>query len=78
MCVKITENKEVQWDLVQIKIEHEEMIRQAEQEKLAQEALDDLHPNVKSYNPALAWVGRRMVEIGSKLVALSEPEAPLN
>lgn len=50
----------------------EELIRQAEREHLIREMLEErrLHP-IRRYNPALAWVGRRMMTFGSKLVTMS-------
>lgn len=52
-------------------LHQQEMRKEAEKERLAQEVLAErrkLHPH---YNPALAWVGRRMVMIGKQLMHLA-------
>lgn len=44
-----------------------ELIKQAEQDRLAQEVLAE----EEAYLPTLAWLGERMVEIGRGLITLS-------
>ncbi len=46
----------------------EELIRQAEEARVANEVM------AERKNPTLAWVGRRMVEVGSRLIKLSNDE----
>lgn len=47
----------------------EELIREAEEARAANELLADRK------NPALAWVGRRMVEVGKSLIKMSGDDA---
>ncbi len=47
-----------------------ELIEQAEMDQLAHEILSERRKNI----PALAWVGQRMVNIGSKLVEMSKQD----
>ncbi len=49
----------------------DELIKQAEQDRIAKELLAERKQQHAHYNPALAWVGHRMQEIGSRLVKLS-------
>lgn len=49
----------------------DEMIKQANKDRLAQEVAEEQRRQHKTYNPALAWVGRRMVTIGSTLLRQS-------
>lgn len=51
-----------------------DMLHQAEQERLAREVIADRRKDAKTYNPALAWLGQRMMDMGSKLVAMSDSE----
>ncbi|MDZ4767095.1 MAG: hypothetical protein SGI73_21350 [Chloroflexota bacterium] len=44
-----------------------ELIKQAEQDRLAQEILAD----GTAYIPSLAWLGERMLDLGKGLIALS-------
>lgn len=44
-----------------------EMVKRADQDRLAQEILAD----ERGYIPSLAWVGERMVELGKSLLAMS-------
>jgi hypothetical protein len=57
------------WSLETEKIRQEQLIREAEQERLAREVLQAERQD--TFNPALAWVGQRLVDIGSSLVRLA-------
>jgi hypothetical protein len=48
----------------------EELVKRAREDRMAQEVLAAEH----GYNPSLAWVGERIVEIGKSLIALSGRE----
>lgn len=45
---------------------YEDLLREAEEARAAQEALGD-----HRFNPALAWMGRRMVTLGKGLIKMS-------
>jgi hypothetical protein len=49
----------------------EELIKRAQEDRLAQELL----ANERRYIPSLAWVGERIIEIGQSLIALSGRES---
>jgi hypothetical protein len=52
---------------------HKELVEEAEQFQLARQVLYERR------SPALAWVGRRMIEIGAKLVGNEgKPDLSLN
>lgn len=51
------------------RINHELLIKEAEQARLASELAQEARHD--AFNPALAWVGQRMVDIGSSLVKLA-------
>ena len=59
------------WDIENLHLIHNEMIKQAEQDHLAQALIDANRKTQRHYNPALAWVGQRMMNVGQKLVAIS-------
>jgi len=48
----------------------QELIKRAQEDRMAQELL----ASERRYIPSLAWVGKRMVEIGKSLIALSGRE----
>ncbi len=62
------------WDIDNLKFMHEEMVKQAEKDHLAQAVIDESRHLHHTYNPALAWVGRRLVTVGAKIVAMSGDE----
>ncbi len=76
------------WDIDNLKFIREEMVKQAQNDHLAQEVIDESRHEHHTYNPALAWVGRRLVNVGTKIVAISgndddpragyQPEVHLN
>ncbi len=75
------------WDIDNLKFIREEMVKQAQEDHLAQEVIEDERQQHHTYNPALAWVGRRLVTVGTKFVAMSgnddqragyQPEVHLN
>jgi hypothetical protein len=49
----------------------QERMEQAENDRLVQEAIQARRDANKGYNPALAWLGTRMQEVGTQLVKLS-------
>lgn len=55
------------WNLENYEQYRKELIEQAEHDQLARDVLNER----RKFNPALAWVGQRMVDIGSKLVSMS-------
>lgn len=54
-------------ELLNHNLHQNELIKQAEQDRLALEIMSD----ETAYIPTLAWLGERMVEIGKGLIALS-------
>lgn len=63
------------WDMDSVGKIKEELLKQAEKDHLAQEVLEDIHKTHPHYNPTLAWVGRRIMEVGVKLVQISGADA---
>jgi hypothetical protein len=63
------------WDIETLSKMQDEIIRQAQKDHLAQEVIDDSRKSNPHYNPTLAWVGRRMMSVGIKLVQISGSEA---
>lgn len=59
------------WDPNTVSRLHDELIEEAEKSHLAWEAQDEYRKHHPRYNPALAWVGRRIVNVGATLVKLS-------
>lgn len=59
------------WDANSLSLMQEENIKKAEQDHLAQAVIEEERKVNHNYNPTLAWVGRRMADIGIKLVQLS-------
>jgi hypothetical protein len=67
------------WELLAQSLRHEELVAEAEKARLAQLVRDDEH--AVAFNPTLAWVGHRIVEMGAALVKMSgekNPPADLN
>lgn len=71
------------WILDTDKINREVLMKEAEQERLAQALIES--GEAVTYNPTLAWVGHRMMAIGLSLVKLAgdteerpNPPADLN
>ncbi|PJF28054.1 MAG: hypothetical protein CUN53_01710 [Phototrophicales bacterium] len=50
---------------------HEELVKRAREDRMAQELLAD----ERGYIPSLAWVGERIVKIGKSLITLSGRES---
>ncbi|MFN8450826.1 MAG: hypothetical protein U0521_20160 [Anaerolineae bacterium] len=63
------------WDIDNMSKFQDEILRQAEKDHLAQEVVDDMRKLNPHYNPTLAWVGRRIMDIGAKLVQISGNES---
>jgi hypothetical protein len=59
------------WDLDSLSRMQEEIIKQAQKDHLAQDVIDDTRKSNPHYNPTLAWVGRRIMSVGVKLVQIS-------
>ncbi|NJO83399.1 MAG: hypothetical protein HC828_11650 [Blastochloris sp.] len=67
------------WDLNTQHLYHQELIEQAERDHLAEEVLREQRKQHGKYNPALAWVGHRIQEVGTRLVEISgKPEVNHN
>ncbi|MBE2268960.1 MAG: hypothetical protein IAE80_12070 [Anaerolinea sp.] len=62
------------WNLENYEQYRKELIEQAEHDQLARDVLSER----RKFNPALAWVGQRMVDIGSKLVSMSADDDESN
>jgi hypothetical protein len=59
------------WDVDSLGKMRDELLKQAEKDHLAQEVIEDMHKSNPHYNPTLAWVGRRIMNVGVKLVQMS-------
>ena len=59
------------WDANSLNLIQEENIKKAEKEHLAQEVIDETRKVNPNYNPTLAWFGRRVAEVGIRLVRIS-------
>lgn len=67
------------WESHTAKLLHEERLKEAEKEQLARIIQKAQRDADKGYNPALAWVGQRIIDLGSKLVQVSQdPQQSLN
>ncbi len=66
------------WDVDSINRIQEENVKQAEKDHLAQEVIEELRKFNHHYNPTLAWLGRRMLVVGTKLVEMSGSEQDSN
>jgi hypothetical protein len=59
------------WELIAHSQHQQELIEQAHHDQLAQEFLREQRAAHKNFNPAMAWLGERMLHLGSRLVELS-------
>jgi hypothetical protein len=59
------------WDVNSLSLMHDEQVKNAEKEHLAQEWIEETRKSNPNYNPTLAWFGRRVAEVGLKLVRIS-------
>jgi hypothetical protein len=59
------------WDINSLNLQQEEMIKQARQDQLAQDMIEETRRANPHYNPALAWIGHRIMDFGGKLVQIS-------
>jgi hypothetical protein len=50
------------------------MLKQAEKDQMAQEAIEESRKENPRYNATLVWFGRQMIDFGSKLVKFSGNE----
>ena len=64
----------INWDINSLNRMQEELIRQAKQDQLAQEVIEENRKANPRYNPTLAWVGRRIVDVGAKIIQVSGSE----
>lgn len=55
---------------------HQERLDEAAKQRLVSEVLDEQRMNEKTFNPALAWVGHRMMSLGAKIAELSGDQKP--
>lgn len=62
------------WDSNTANLLHRERLEEAEKERLVRKILSAHREANKGYNPTLAWVGQRMIDLGSKLVQVSEDQ----
>ncbi|MEP7291423.1 MAG: hypothetical protein ABI835_06545 [Chloroflexota bacterium] len=62
------------WDINSLNLVQEELMKQAKKDRLAQDVIEEERKANPRYNPTLAWVGRRMLDFGGKLVAISGSE----
>lgn len=68
--------KMLNWDIESLNLQQEEMIRQAQQDLLAEEVIADARKLNPNYHPALAWFGHRIMAFGGKLVEIYGDEKP--
>ncbi len=62
------------WDINTVNLLHEELIKQAEKDRQAQDVIDEIRKDNPRYNPTLSWVGHRIMNFGGKLVQISGSE----
>jgi hypothetical protein len=62
------------WDVNNLSLFQEEMLKQAEKDHMAQEVIDESRKENPRYNSTLVWFGRQMIDFGSKLVSFSGNE----
>jgi hypothetical protein len=67
------------WNNMVVNTLHQERINEALRRRPTVDVLD-MHPEAaRSFNPALAWVGERIKNIGSRIVEISgQPEQSAN
>ena len=53
---------------------YRERLQEAEKARLAQKVRKAQREANNGYNPALAWFGQRMIDLGSKLVQVSKDQ----
>jgi hypothetical protein len=63
-------------DNATLTILHQERLDEAAKIRLGREALEAQREIDKTFNPALAWVGHRMMVIGAKIAELSGEQKP--
>ena len=59
-------------DIQSSEARRQELVRQAQQERLAKFAQSKVKAQLYFYRSALAWTGRRMVALGNRMLALSK------
>ena len=59
------------WDANSLNLIQEENIKKAEKDHLAQALIEETRKVNPNYNPTLAWVGRRIADLGINLVRIS-------
>lgn len=62
------------WDTNTANLLHRERLEEAEKARLAQSIRKAQREANNGYNPALAWVGQRMIDLGAKLVQVSKDQ----
>ena len=59
-------------DIQSSEARRQELVRQAEQERLAKLSQSKVKTQIYLYHSALAWTGRRMVVLGNRMLILSK------
>lgn len=62
------------WDSNTANLLYRERLQEAEKAREARKVWKAQREANKGYNPALAWVGQRIIDLGSKLVQVSEDQ----
>ena len=63
-------------DSTTLKILHQERLDEMSKIRLAHEIMEAQREGDKTFNPALAWVGQRMMDIGAKIAGVSGAQKP--
>jgi hypothetical protein len=63
------------WDINNLNLLQDEMLKQAEKDHQAQAAIEESRKENPRYNSTLVWFGKQMIDFGSKLVQFSGSEA---
>lgn len=64
-------SRKMYWDSNTANLLYRERLQEAEKARIAQKVRKAQREANHNYNPALAWVGQRMINLGSKLVQVS-------
>lgn len=64
------------WDSNTTNLLYRERLEEAEKARLANQFRKAQREANSGYNPTLAWFGQRMIDLGSKLVQVSEDPQP--
>jgi hypothetical protein len=61
-------------DTTTLKMLHQERLDEMSKIRLAREIRESQRESDKTFNPALAWVGQRMMDIGAKIAGMSDEQ----